>query len=384
MKRMVLHFTIIIFSIAFLFVANRIATSGLTLFTMAGDIETAQSIVLEVLSTDIAEIMLSDGTFIEDINITFTARITSGPHRNETITATQNLNTYFLSLPEVVEPGDRVLLMSSGWGWFFMDYFRLYTMMIASAAFLALLILFGKTKGVNAILGLCLTGTAIFAVLIPAVLAGGNIYTWSVVVCVYAITATLFIVGGVNKKSAAAALGCLGGLLVTGIFAALMDNILGLTGAISQEARHLLFWEQNINLRALIFAAVIIGATGAMMDVSMSIASALWEIQLKVPDASFRSVFTSGLNIGRDILGTMINTLMLAYISSSLAAILLISSNAFSVVELLNREFIIVEILLALSGGLGVFLTIPLTALICGGIFTWQSMYPDDYNKHTS
>ena len=104
----------------------------------------------------------------------------------------------------------------------------------------------------------------------------------------------------------------------------------------------------------------------------MSISSSLWEVQLAGGTSNFQGLFFAGINVGKDILGTMLNTLILAYIGSSLSAILLIVAHTTSYMVLLNSEMIIVEFLRALTGSFGMFLTIPLTAAICG----W--MYPKD------
>ena len=124
-----------------------------------------------------------------------------------------------------------------------------------------------------------------------------------------------------------------------------------------------------INLRALIFAMITIGAMGAVMDVAMDISSSLFEVKRHAPEITDKDLFRSGLNIGRDVMGTMANTLVLAYIGSSLCTILLKISYANSMLELLNTEGIIVELLNALIGSLAILLTIPLTALVCVAVY---------------
>jgi uncharacterized membrane protein len=105
------------------------------------------------------------------------------------------------------------------------------------------------------------------------------------------------------------------------------------------------------------------------MDVAMSISSSLWEVREAGGEYDFRSIFKSGVNIGKDILGTMLNTLILAYIGSSLSFILLITVHTHSLTALFNLEMIIVEFLRALVGSFGMLLTIPLTAAICGWLY---------------
>jgi uncharacterized membrane protein len=177
---------------------------------------------------------------------------------------------------------------------------------------------------------------------------------------------TLSIVIGFNKKSFATAIGCLSGITVTGLITIIMDKLLFLSGIVDEHSRYLanLPVETSINLKAIIFAGIIIGAMGAIMDVAISIASALWEIKEKAVIISHKTLFRSGLTIGRDMMGTMANTLILAYIGSSLSVILILTVFSNSLLGLLNREMIVIEILQALVGSLGILFTIPLTAFI--------------------
>ena len=151
-----------------------------------------------------------------------------------------------------------------------------------------------------------------------------------------------------------------------------MNRVLGLTGWINSESAHLanLPTENPIDLKAIIFAGIIIGAVGAIMDVAVSISSALWELKAQAPKLSFGGIFKSGVNIGRDIMGSMTNTLVLAYIGSSLTVILLLIVYAASFTELLNREMVIIELLQSLVGSMGILLTMPLTALVCAVLYT--------------
>jgi uncharacterized membrane protein len=232
-------------------------------------------------------------------------------------------------------------------------------------------LLFGGKKGFNTILSLALTCAAVFAVFIPAILSGQNVYVMSLLVCVYTIVMTLLLVVGFNKKSLTSAMGCLGGLAVSGIIAVIMDKVLLLTGVVDEHSRYLvnLPYGSPINLNAIIFAGILIGAMGAVEDVSTSLASSLWEIKEKAGKIKFETLFRSGLTIGRDIMGSMANTLILAYIGSSLSVVLILSVYSGSLLALFNMEMIVVEILQALIGSLGILFTMPLTALICSAVY---------------
>jgi uncharacterized membrane protein len=118
----------------------------------------------------------------------------------------------------------------------------------------------------------------------------------------------------------------------------------------------------KIKLTELISAGVLIGALGAAMDVAISIASALQEIKLAAPEMAFKELYKSGMNIGRDVMGTMINTLILAYAGSSLPTIILITQ--IDTAYLFNMELFIKELILSAVGSIGLILTIPITSLL--------------------
>ena len=164
---------------------------------------------------------------------------------------------------------------------------------------------------------------------------------------------------------------------MSGIFGAallvlIMDQFLSLTGIVDEDSIYLLLMnpDKPIDLKGIFFGAIIIGAMGAIMDVSMSISSALYEINEKYAARGFKELVESGISIGRDIMGTMANTLVLAYIGSSLSIVLLLITYNPSLIDLLNRELVVLEILQALIGSMGILLTLPLTAIVSAFLYT--------------
>ena len=367
---------IILMSLVFLFIGNRIATANLATLNLTNEFEAVEAIVRQIIDVSTEHHQIGDDFSITNTDITFEAEISRGEHRNESVIAIQNLSSFIASGVTEVEVGDRIVIFYDNFNnvWHFVDYVRINAIWFLAIAFIALLVIFGGKKGFNSMVALGFTCMSIFAVFLPAILSGKNIYITSIIVCIFSIVSTLFIVAGINKKSISSILGCLGGVLVTGLLIVFMDIFLNLTGLVNQEAHLLLFLptSEPLDLRAIIFASIIIGAVGAIMDVAMSISSSLWELKTKAADDenTLRSLFESGINIGKDMLGTMVNTLILAYIGSSLSIILLISVNANSLVDLLNMEMVIVEFLRALVGSFGIFFTIPLTSIICAALYS--------------
>ena len=159
--------------------------------------------------------------------------------------------------------------------------------------------------------------------------------------------------------------------MCAGLIVLISDKFLNMTGLLEEESVYLiqLYPENPINLKAIIFAMIIVGAVGAVMDVSMSISSSLYELRIKSPDIAPNELMKSGFTIGRDMMGTMANTLVLAYIGSSLTSVLLLVAYNAGIEQVVNKEMIIAEILQALAGSMGMLLTLPLTSAVCAVIY---------------
>ena len=238
-------------------------------------------------------------------------------------------------------------------------------MLIMIAVFFASIIIIGGKRGIKAILGLIVTVLAVYFILIKSIYVGKSPIVMSIITSAIIISATLIIIGGFNKKVITAALGTLGGIITAGIFATIFSYLTKLSGA-GEDAVQLSINATNItfNFRELIFAGIIISALGACMDVGMSIASSLDEIKLKTPDITGKELFKSGMNIGKDIIGTMCNTLILAYVGGALTLIILFMVCDFNLIQILNKETIAEEIISAVAGSTGVLYTVPITAFI--------------------
>ena len=198
----------------------------------------------------------------------------------------------------------------------------------------------------------------------------------TIITCIFIVLSTSIIVYGINEKSIATALGCFGGMAISLLLLLVMDSIIHLTGYISEESMFLVLLDLDnpINLKAIVFASIIIGSIGAIMDISIDIASSLKEIASKVKEPTFKEIVKSGITIGQDIIATMTNTLILAYIGSSLSGVVLIVAYDTSIINLFNKEAIIIEILQALIGSFGLLFTIPFTSVICGIMYSHKGI----------
>ena len=187
----------------------------------------------------------------------------------------------------------------------------------------------------------------------------------SIFTCVFIIAATFFIIGGINKKIITASIGTLGGVILAGGVATIFNYLCKMSGA-GEDAIQLSvsMTTMTFNFKDLLFAGIIISALGACMDVGMSIASSLDEIKSKNPDITYKELFKSGMNIGRDTIATMTNTLILAYVGGSITLILLFLACNISLVDIVNKETIAQEIISAIAGSMGVVYTVPITSIV--------------------
>ena len=243
-------------------------------------------------------------------------------------------------------------------------------------SFLISIILVGGKKGVKAIIGLIITILAIWFILIKLIFAGHNAIWVSILTCTIIIIGTFIVIGGINKKVLTAIIGTLGGVISAGIVASVFSYLAELSGA-CEDAIQLSINMQTVsfNFRDLIFAGIVISALGACMDVGMSIASSLDEIKTKTKDISWKELFKSGMNIGRDVIGTMTNTLILAYVGGALKLILLFMACNIPFADILNQDTIAEEIISALAGSMGVVYTIPITAFTYALINRKKTVY---------
>ncbi len=330
--------------------------------------------VLEITDDDQSISSLGDMYYLER-SIDFDAQILNGVRKGEVISVTQLIDNVSTIGVIPVKAGDRLFAYSSeengSLSWHAGDYYRSGQLGWLLLFFCIAIVILGRWKGFHTVLSLGLTCGAIFFVFVPSILAGYDPYISSCIVCLYTISMTLLLVCGYSKKSLVSALGCFGGVLVAGLMTVLMSQLMKLSGFVDDDSLYvyLLNPDKPIDLKAIIFAANIIGALGATMDVSMSLASALSELAEKLPDISFREMYRSGIHIGQDMMATMANTLVLAYIGSSLSTVLLFLSYQSSLIQLLNRELIVVELLQALSGSIGILFTIPISTVFAALLY---------------
>ncbi len=311
--------------------------------------------------------------------ISFQAQLLTGGHKGEVFIAQQTINDVTIDKPVPVEKGDRILVSNTDLmensaesaQWYYLQQDRIPGMLCLLGLFFFLLIIIGKLKGLTTIISLAFTGAAVFCVYIPAILSGKDVYFTTIIITVYIIFSSLILLNGFNRKTLCAIVGNLGGILVTGSLAMAVNSYLKITGMLDEDYVFLaaLGGSQTADLRAIVWSGIMIGSLGAIMDVSMSIASAMQELALEMKDRSFKRMVASGMNIGRDAIGTMTITLILAYAGGSIASILLFTLNNRNLLILMNFEMIVVEVVQAVVGSLGILLAVPITVFFAAAVF---------------
>lgn len=237
-------------------------------------------------------------------------------------------------------------------------------------AYLAILVIIGGLKGFKAVITLTFTVLMIGLVMLPLILNGLNPLLVTVGVVSITTTFSLIVISGWNKKTRTAILGTVGGVLVAACVAGIVGQVAMLTGLGDDQAQMLAYIPQNrhLDFKGILLAGIIVGALGAVMDVALSVASAMWEIEEHSPKISTKQLIQSGMNVGKDIMGSMSNTLILAYVGGSIHLLLLFIAYNVSIAEILNMDMIASEIVRAIAGSIGLISAIPLTTWI-GGTF---------------
>jgi uncharacterized membrane protein len=359
-KRTIAAIIISILAIIIYVAINNISSSN--------DNQTIRGKVLKVIQTTNTNAKGSNKSTMTQNMVS--VQILNGPHKGQIINV-DNLVNDKTSHEAFAKKGDSVLLnitendngtIKSAYIYELVRYYDIYALIIL---FVILLSVIGGKKGVKSIVGLAITGIVILKVLLPLILAGYNPITVSLILCIGVSILNLLIISGRNKKTYAAIIGTVGGVLIAAAIAYYFSTVLRLTGLSDDELQMLVYISQNqsFDFRGLLFSGILMGALGAVMDISMSIASAVNEINENSEEISFKELIRAGMNVGRDIMGTMANTLILAYVGGSMYTFMLVSSYNLSINRMIDQDLIASEILKALAGSIGLVFTIPITAI---------------------
>ncbi len=233
---------------------------------------------------------------------------------------------------------------------------------LACGIFCLFLVIVGKKKGLFSLVSILATVGLIFCILVPLILNGVYPVIAAIIVGILSTVITIYLVGGRNAKSTAAIVGTVLSLILAGLLAMLTIYFAKLTGFAGEESVFLYTSNPSLNFKGILASSIIIAALGALMDTAVTIASTINEIHETDSSLSVKQLFKSGMNVGRDVIGTMSNTLILVYLGSSLPLVLL--SNNIDLQKFFNLNQVATEISSAIIGSIAILTCVPLTAFI--------------------
>ncbi|MCR5155949.1 MAG: YibE/F family protein [Butyrivibrio sp.] len=288
------------------------------------------------------------------------------------------VTNYFSSLYNViVKEGDTVCVRidttgDRAYNCSIYNYDRIPLMIGLVLVFFLALALIGGFQGVKAFAGLLYTIICMFWLLLPLTLKGVPAIPLTCAIIFVTSAVCFYLIGGISKKTIAAALGCISGVLIAALLGQIAANIGGITTFQMDEAEALLLLKSTtaIKMRGLFTSGILIAAMGAVMDITMSIASALEEVHVADPGKDVKGLIKSGLNIGRDAMGTMANTLVLAYVGSALNMCVLIYSYGVGWRQLLCTDFVAIEVIRAVAGSVGIICAVPCVSVFAALLYT--------------
>ena len=248
---------------------------------------------------------------------------------------------------------------------------REWVIYIFALLYLLALCIIGGKQGIKGCLGLIFTFFCVIFVYLPLVYLRFSPFWAAVFICFLTTLVTMYLIGGPTKKTYAATLGTLAGVVLAGISAWCFSKASGISGYNVSDIETLMtLWNTNrIQVGGLLFSGLLISCLGAVMDVAMSISSAIDEIYKQNTSLSRKELFKAGMRVGRDMMGTDSNTLILAFAGSSVSTLLLDYAYDLPYQQIINSNNIGIAIMQGLAGSFGIVLSVPLTVLICTVLF---------------
>ena len=253
------------------------------------------------------------------------------------------------------------------------DHYRLGKEAILLLLFVVFILAFAGIKGFQSILSFVITILTIWKILVPCYLKGYSPVWIGIIITILLTTIIIFFVYGWDKRTVVATLGSLLGTVITCILGILFTDLFQIHGAVMPNAESLIYsGYQNLNLTEIYMSSIFIGASGAMMDLSVDITSAVHEVISKKPTMKWIEATKSGLNVGRAAMGTMTTTLLLAYSGGYITLLMVFMAQGTPISHIFNYKYVAAEVLDTIVGSFGLVTVAPVTALVAGLILTKQ------------
>ena len=332
---------------------------------------TGQTFEKGVVTEVLVDNLQPDGTRVGEQRVA--VRMTTGVRKGHVIEMTSSAGYLFGA---TCTPGLRVIVMQSVAGdttvssVYSQD--RGGVLLLFAALYLVALVVIGGKQGLKGALGLAFTFLAIIFLYLPLVYLGWPPLWTSVLICAVTTAVTMYFIGGPTRKTVVASAGTVAGVVIAGLVAAIFGAATGISGwNVSDIETLITLWNTNgINVGELLFAGLLISSLGAVMDVAMSVASSMGEVLAQNPAMSRGALFASGMRIGRDMMGTDSNTLILAFAGGSVSMLVLDYAYDLPILQILNSNNIGISVMQGLAGSFGVVLAVPVTVALATLLYT--------------
>ena len=334
--------------------------------------QNADRVKARVLSTDESDIV--DTGLIRTGEQRCTVLILGGMFEGEETQAVNRLNGS-LSQDKIFAPGDTAFIAVSHSGGeitaaTMVDHYRIDKEGVLALIFLLLLVVFAGKTGLRAILSFAVTLLTMWKVLVPCLLKGYDPVAVAFLSVIFMNLVSLSLIYGWDRRCLASAVGAGLGIGVTALLGYVFTDALMIHGAVMESSESLLYVGlSNIDLTRIFIASVFIGSSGAIMDLSVDICSAVYEVTQKRPDISQKEAIFSGFAVGRAACGSTTTTLLLAYSGSYIALLMVFMAQGTPIEFILNYKYVSAEIVHTIVGSFGLITVAPLTAVTSGLLF---------------
>ena len=327
---------------------------------------------VELVDATVTSVRSTQCPAVQNLCSTVRARVTSGPDRGKTT-----------QLPELIlgadvptlEQGDRVVLGRSvdptgRVDYYFADLQRRQPLFLLALLFAVAVVAIGRWRGFAALIGLAITWTILVWFMLPALLDGKSPLAVALVGSALIMLFVLYLTHGLHTQTTTALLGTLASLGLTGVLASVFVAAAHITGLASEESVYLQSVGGRFSVSGVLLAGIIIGALGALNDVTVTQASAVWELHAANPSFRARALYRSAMRIGRDHIASTVDTLVLAYAGASLPLLILFTLGDRPVGDILTGELVAAEIVRTLVGSIGLVASVPLTTALAAAVVT--------------
>ncbi len=330
------------------------------------DVQYYSATVLDVVNED-----LGPDNYTKEFTVgvqEIQVKLTDGPYKGEVHTFKNHISRLYNTIVQkntdiivgtYIHEGEILDLTVS-------SYQRHSVLGLLALIFCALVAWIGKLKGIKSLVSLFFTGVCVIYLMLPLLLSGMNPVLAAILIVFLSTFVTLWLVAGLNKKSITAMIGTLAGVLIAALVAYVFSELAHLSGGTMQDTEALLYVSEtsHLQVKGLLLAGILVASLGAVMDVAISIASAMFELSSVNEKLSSKELIRSGMNVGTDMIGTMTNTLILALAGGSLSTVILIYAATISPLQLINLDVLGTELIQGIAGSIGIVITVPVTVLV--------------------